>query len=125
MKRLFLVYGTLKAGHGNGEYYMGHPSTKFLGEFTTPPNYTLYDGGYPIVERQGNTSIQGELYEVSDTESIDGIFGLEGCHSQIQGHLNNTFYDFDMVDTPHGKAVMFVMDKGRSKRNHIIQSGKW
>lgn len=123
MKKLFLVYGTLKQGHGNHRI-IAHPSTKFKGTFATPPNYTLFDGGFPVVERGGETAIQGELYEVSDAETIGDVFGLEGCGSMEQ-HNPANWYDFDLIDTPEGEAVMFVMDFQESGRKQIIKSGKW
>jgi gamma-glutamylcyclotransferase (GGCT)/AIG2-like uncharacterized protein YtfP len=124
-KHLFLTYGTLKRGYGNWRHYIAcDPEHVYLGEFQTPPNYTLFDGGFPVVERGGHTSIQGELFEVADPHSIDGIFNLEGCHSQVQGDPTN-WYDFDQVETPYGPATMFVMNSGESHRNKILPSGKW
>ena len=46
--------------------------------------------------------------------------------SQIQGHPSNG-YDFDLIDTPHGQAVIFVMNKGKSGRDprQIVEGGEW
>lgn len=124
MKRneaIFFVYGTLKANHGNHRCLGNNP--EFLGEHTTDAKYTLFDGGYPVVERGGDTSIKGELYKVTNSEDISCVFGLEGC-SQISGP-HNDFYDFEELETKQGKAIIFVMDKGRSGRKIILQNGKW
>lgn len=120
-KCLFFVYGTLKAGYHN-HYHLG--SAKFLGNFTTEPKYTLYNGGFPVVERNGDTAIQGELYLCENERNIDYVFSLEGCDSQIQGDPHN-WYDFDKIETPHGEAVIFVMNDGKSGRDQILKSGIW
>ncbi len=121
-KIIFGVYGTLKEGFSNHEYHLG--GAKFLGKFITEPKYTLFDGGFPVVERGGNTAIQGELYLVEDPEKIQATFDLEGCSSQEQGHPSN-WYDFEKITTEHGEAVMFVMDKGTSGRTKTLNSGIW
>lgn len=121
-KCLFFVYGTLKMGFDNHEYHLG--GSQFLGEFTTEPKYTLFDGGFPVVERGGKTAIQGELYLCEDESQIDSTFRLEGCSSKVQGDKSN-WYDFDKIQTPHGEAVIFVMNKNTSGRTLTINSGKW
>jgi len=120
-KCLFFVYGTLKEGFHNHRV-LG--KAKFLGEFTTQPKYTLFDGGFPVVERNGETVIKGELWLSEDSNAIQDVFDLEGCSSQIQGHPSN-WYDFDKIDTPEGEAVMFVMNKGKSGRSQILNNGIW
>jgi gamma-glutamylcyclotransferase (GGCT)/AIG2-like uncharacterized protein YtfP len=131
MKQLFLVYGTLKGNHGN-HYIISHPTTKFLGKFTSPASYTLFDGGFPVVERGGTTPITGELYEVNDENTRNRVFSLEGCMPPDKAlsvydneHSPDNWYDFDHIDTPHGKAVMFVMNEGESGRSNVIESGIW
>ncbi len=121
-KCLFFVYGTLKKGYGNHNFHLG--GSKFLGEFTTEPKYTLFDGGFPVVERGGETAIQGELYLCENERQISSTFQLEGCPSQTQGDKNN-WYDFDKIQTPHGEAIIFVMNKNKSGRNKILKSGIW
>ena len=122
-KCLFFVYGTLRSGYGNNAYITEASSYEYLGLFETQPDYTLYDGGFPVVERGGSTSIKGELYLVNDVSAIENIFNLEGCR-QIKGHRDN-WYDFDEIKTPFGTAVMFVMDKGNSGRVRVLTSGEW
>jgi len=117
----FAVYGTLKRGRNNN-YLLG--ASEYLGTFQTAPAYTMFDGGYPVVERDGTTPITYELFKCNSTRIKESIFALEGCHSQIQ-HDPNNWYDFDKIETPHGEAVIFVMDKGASGRNHIVNSGNW
>lgn len=119
---IFFVYGTLKANHGNHRVLGRNP--EFLGEFTTDPKYTLYDGGFPVVERGGNTSIKGELYRVTNSADVASVFGLEGCQSQEKGDANN-WYDFDEIKTEKGTAFIFVMDQGQSGRRSVLENGVW
>lgn len=122
IKKLVIAYGTLKAKYSN-HGCIAHESTKFLGEIETPPIYTLYSGGYPIVERDGNTAIKGELYEVNDKRVLERVYNLEGYSGTPGDH--NHFYDVDIIDTPYGKAEIFVMNKGVSGREQIVESGVW
>ncbi len=118
---LFFVYGSLKIGYWNNPV-MG--KAEFIGEHTTDPIYTLYNGGFPVVERKGETAIKGELFMCKNPTNIQGVFNLEGCPSQKQGDPDN-WYDFDKIQTPHGEAIMFVMDKGQSGRTQILKDGIW
>lgn len=117
---LFLVYGTLKQKEGNNRV-LGE--SEYLGNFTTKPEYILYDGGFPFVERGGNTAIQCEIFKATTPRDIASVFQLEGC-SGIQGHETN-WYDFDICDTPYGEAIIFCANKGVSGRTHKIESGLW
>jgi len=122
-KKLFIVYGTLKKGYGNNRLLQNEHS-KYLGECVTPPEYTLFDGGFPVVERGGETSIHGEVWEVSSPDVENSLNSLEG-YSGVP-HSSRNWYDVDEnIPTPFGKASMYVMDEGKSGRNHILQSGKW
>lgn len=118
----FFVYGTLKRGKHNN-YLLSR--TRYLGTAKTEPVYTLFDGGYPIIERGGTTAIYGEVFETEDEEIINQVFRLEGC-SRIQ-HDPKSWYDFDILETPFGEANMFVMDTGKSGRGEskILTSGVW
>lgn len=117
---IFFVYGTLKKNKHNHYLLNG---CKYLSDFETEKKYTLFDGGFPIIEREGGTSIKGELYETSSESIINNIFSLEGC-TKIQHHPSN-WYDFDKIETPYGEAVIFVMDKNKSNRNKILTNGIW
>jgi gamma-glutamylcyclotransferase (GGCT)/AIG2-like uncharacterized protein YtfP len=119
---IFLTYGTLKLNNGNYNAIL-KDNSEFLGVFKTKPKYTMYDGGFPIVERDGNTSIVGELHRVTDENTINRVFSLEGCHKQ-QDHPNS-WYTYDVIDTPHGEAVMFVMNEGNSGRTKQLETGIW
>lgn len=123
MEKYFLVYGTLKQGHGNNRLLQA-PGVEFVGKVETEPKYTLFDGGFPVVERGGNTSIKGELFKVTNPEVVSRVNALEGYSGQ-RGSEHN-WYDTDEVVLPNGiVADMFVMDKGQSRRDRIVESGEW
>jgi gamma-glutamylcyclotransferase (GGCT)/AIG2-like uncharacterized protein YtfP len=80
----------------------------------------LYDGGFPIVCRNGKTSIQGELYETNDENVINSINALEG----YRGPNNpDNWYDIDVISTEHGDANIFVMNT--CNRKITIENGIW
>ena len=121
MNLLVATYGTLRKNQHN-HYRLEKKGVKFLGEYTTPPNYTMrnYHGGFPAVSEKGNTSIKLEIYEVTDEvkKSLD----------QLESHYgkNNpdNFYDITTVKTPFGEAIMYVINKGIDNLP-IIKSGDW
>lgn len=120
---IFFVYGSLKEGSYNN--YLLRGSEK-LGDFTTPANYTLFDGGYPVVERGGTTSIVGELYKTTDQNIITSIFSLEGC-SRIQDDPKS-WYTYDVISINEKEnAIIFVMNEGCSGRSEraILTNGIW
>lgn len=110
------VYGTLKEGHGNYEYFL-RDKAEYLGDFNTNPIYTMVSlGGFPGVLRNGKTSIKGEVYEV-DKGTFSRLDGLEGYP---------TFYTREEIDTPYGKAWMYIYNHDRDELyDKIIESGKW
>lgn len=119
MSKLVFVYGTLKRGYGNNAAYL--KSAEFLGEAETPAIYTLYNGGFPIVERNGNTSVKGEVYKISDEHTLRNVYNLEGYSGKR--HSPNNWYDTDEIETPFGKAEIFVMD--HAGRSTPLPSGVW
>jgi len=120
-KKLIATYGTLRQGQSN-HYIMG--DAKLLGVTNTTAKYTMYGKTkfFPIVRREGNTSIQIEVYEVTNENTIQNIYSLEG-YKGVQGSSRN-WYDVDIVDTEFGKAEMFVMDNNNSNSD-IIENGNW
>jgi len=113
---IFFVYGTLKKRFSN--HYLLQDAS-FLGAHKTEPIYTLYDGGFPIVCRNGETAIQGELYQTDDQSIINRVFALEGYSPESK----NNWYELDIIQTLFGEAGIFVMDSCTRKK--IITTGKW
>ena len=115
---IFLVYGTLKKGFHNN-YLLSN--SVFLGEFKTPAKFTMFSlGGFPGVVEKGKTSIHCEAYAVSEKD-IKHIYRLEGF-TGIKNHRDN-WYDVTTLDTPFGKADMFVFKN--NPNNDIVKSGNW
>ena len=115
---LIFAYGTLKKGYHN--HYLLENS-EYLGEHVTEEQYTMYSaGGFPIVEREGSNSIPGEVYRVDDT-TLSRLNRLEGC-TGIQYDPNN-WYDFDVIQTEFGDAMMYVQNKNSNK--NLKQITKW
>ena len=108
------VYGTLKKGFGNHILLEG---SKFLGYAKTNPLFTMVSlGGFPAVIIDGETSIQGEVYEVNE-EALRSL-------DRLEGHPN--WYKRIEVVTDLCKAWMYCMHPGYVKPvNPIIESGIW
>lgn len=113
------VYGTLKKGHHNHRC-LGN--SKFLGEYLTLPEYTMYSmGGFPAITKDGSTPIHTEVYEVTDPNTLEDIYNLEG-YSGIRNHPNN-WYNTTSVNTPYGEAEMFYFDRNIDRP--VVKSGNW
>lgn len=116
-KHLLACYGTLKSGFYNN-YII--ETGKLIGTFKTEPLYTMVSlGSYPALRRNGNNSITYELWEVDDI-TLKRVYQLEG----YKGKGESNWYDIDVIDTPHGKAKMFVMDSVKDGRIEI-KDGVW
>ena len=122
-KKLLFVYGSLLSGLHNHSYFLGRDKgeqVQLLGEWTTPPEYTMVAmGSFPGVLVDGNTAIKGELYAVS--EAVYGaIEGLEGYP---------TFYTRSPLRTPLGAAELYVLvdTESRDYRNRYkrVEDGDW
>lgn len=120
---LVAAYGTLRNGHGNWRWHLQGNST-FLGTYKTEPRYTMYGkgAGFPVVVDKGDTAIEYDVFAVHKASALKSVDSLEGCNHP-QGHPSN-WYDFEMIDTPHGKAKMYVMHTEGSRSN-VIESGNW
>lgn len=83
-KHYVFVYGTLKTG-GYNHSLMGN--SKSLGEaITVGANYTMRDGGFPMVASQGDSHVKGELFEVTDPEVLQRLDWLEGVPHHFDRH---------------------------------------
>jgi len=113
MHKLF-VYGTLKKGFSRNTILK---DSSFIGDATTKPSFTMIDLTYfPGILEIGNTSIYGELYEVSDDT-------LQYC-DVIEGHPD--FYKRIEVElTNNTTAWCYVLDYTKYENPLVISSGKW
>lgn len=117
-KILVAVYGSLRDGLGNHRLLA---NAKYLGEFTTPKEYSLYAlGGYPGLKQNGETAVVMEVYEVTPEEA-NRIDQLEGYSPN---RTNNDFYDKVTIDTPYGEAGTYIYMPNIGGRT-LVESGDW
>ena len=117
-KYLVAVYGSLRSGMGNHQYYLS--DSEYKGKFTTEPEYTLHSlQWYPGLKLNGNTSIVMEVYEV-DEKTLTNLNRLEGYYPGEK----STFYDRIEINTPWGKAFTYIYVNELSK-DSIVESGDW
>ena len=117
-KYLVAVYGSLRSGMGNHQYYLS--DSEYKGKFTTEPEYTLYSlQWYPGLKLNGNTSVVMEVYEV-DEKTLTNLNRLEGYYPGEK----STFYDRIEINTPWGKAFTYIYVNELSK-DSIVESGDW
>ena len=117
-KYLVAVYGSLRSGMGNHQYYLS--DSEYKGTFSTEPEYTLHSlQWYPGLKLNGNTSVVMEVYEV-DEETLKNLNRLEGYYPGEK----STFYDRIEINTPWGKAFTYIYVNELSKKS-IVESGDW
>ena len=73
-------------------------------------------GWFPGVLHRGDTSVQGEVYEI-DEELLSDLDRIEGYPS---------LYTREEIDTPYGKAWIYIYNTGRVDRVfNVIPDGVW
>jgi gamma-glutamylcyclotransferase (GGCT)/AIG2-like uncharacterized protein YtfP len=114
------VYGTLKDGFGNHEYFLaGNPGVEYLGRCYITGDYRMYtNGAFPMVTKGDDSSrsahIVGEVYEI-DEPTLDALDGLEG---------HPDWYCREKVDTPWKKAWVYLMpERGQFPAGSHVESG--
>lgn len=116
--KYFLVYGTLRRGHGNHRLLA---TSEFIREYVTEPKYTMVSkGGFPAVKEGGDKAIVCELYKVSDEQVYKQVMRLEGC-TGIKDHPDN-WYNFVDIEVDGVMAHMFIMNNTTGPE---IISGDW
>ena len=120
-RKLAFVYGSLlSGGEGKREGAFGNhrviEGAIFLGEHITNSEYSMVSlGGFPGVIENGDTSIVGEVYEVTD-EIFARLDMLEGYP---------TFYGRKQIKTAYGKAWIYLLSSGYLSKYAKIASGNW
>jgi gamma-glutamylcyclotransferase (GGCT)/AIG2-like uncharacterized protein YtfP len=115
---LIAVYGSLRKGQGNHHHFLR--DAEFKGEFSSDPVYNLYHlGGFPGLKENGNTSVKMEVYAVNDKEAklVDSLEGY------VEGRAPH-FYDKKSIETPWGKASVYVYVREVGD-DRLIESGDW
>lgn len=120
-KVLVAVYGSLRRGFGN---YRGRLATeKFVGQFETDPQYTMFDlGAFPGVVEGGASPIVMEVFEIDATKlaSLDSLEGYRGKDNE-----EKNFYNRKEIDTPFGKAYTYIYNHKGTRDLDIVESGDW
>lgn len=108
------VYGTLKKGQSNNYLLEG---AEFLGEYRTPPKYSLYSlGQYPAMSvKDLGVAVLGEVYQV-DTKTLGLLDLLEG--------VPDLYKRITMSCGKYGKCHVYVMDNIPARARVLIR-GVW
>jgi len=111
--QLVFVYGTLRRGEVNHRLLAG---ARMLGKMATEDIFTMYDlGDYPAVIKNGKSAIVGEIYAISS--GILAILDeLEECPD---------YYQRILLNTPIGRAWIYVLTTIHDASSSIIESGDW
>jgi gamma-glutamylaminecyclotransferase len=113
MKRLIFVYGTLKRGFGNNTLLA---RAKLLAPATTVQKFKMYSyGGFPAVFESNEdctAHVAGEIYEVSDENTMANLDGLEGHPDWYR----RTPVVVEDDDGNYCEAEMYVAQPGRHHR---------
>lgn len=123
--RKILVYGTLKAGHGN--HGLLTKATR-LGETSVPGKmYSL--GAFPGVRLDEPGNIKCEVYEVDDF-TLARLDQLEGYRDKSVSGKRNNFYTREPVrfkmdgEFHHGEIYEIVTNFLRDNPT-VVESGDW
>lgn len=121
-RKLCFIYGSLLGPSDleTGEGAFGNHgviiNAKFLGEHITDPEFTMVSlSAFPGVIEKGDTSIIGEVYEVTD-EIFARLDMLEGYP---------TFYGRKQIKTAYGDAWIYLLPNNYLNKYTKIGSGNW
>jgi gamma-glutamylcyclotransferase (GGCT)/AIG2-like uncharacterized protein YtfP len=118
---LVAVYGSLRKGLHNYKA-LDMEEEEFLGEFDTPPVYSLYAvcPSFPGLKEEGTTSIKMEVYQVG-LEKLDDLNGLEGYYGPDAA---TNMYNRTTISTPWGEAYTYIYNSA-VKESNLIENGDW
>jgi len=119
MTKVF-VYGSLLKGFGN---HCLLEDAVFVGEATTKPEFTMVSlGAFPGVFLDGETPLQGEVYEV-DTEQEDRLNGLEGVY---KADPTQGLYRREFITLEDGtEDILIYIYNGSYRDDAVVESGSW
>jgi gamma-glutamylcyclotransferase (GGCT)/AIG2-like uncharacterized protein YtfP len=113
MRHVVAVYGTLKQSQGN-HGVMQRAGGTYLGTTRTRENFSMYDGGFPVVLEGGDTPVTVELYVVEDLRPLDSL----------EGHP--TFYKRELVEVEElEESVWMYLYQHEPTHRELIPSGIW
>jgi len=118
----YFVYGTLKRGYGNNRILQQSPTAKFIEEGVTKPEYNLYHlGGFPGVTENGETAVQGEIWEVSDDYTKRRLDMLEGY---IESAPTEGLYNKKIIEINNKQVNIYLINR-KPNETLKINTGKW
>lgn len=121
-KEYYFVYGTLKRGYGNNRILSESSTAKFVEEGATEPEFNLYDlGWFPGVTENGETSIQGEIWEVSDEQTKRRLDQLEGYRAD---NPTGGLYNKRLINVNDKQVNIYLINRTPISNNKI-ESGVW
>ena len=123
------VYGTLKPGEVNYQYYCG---TKVKSQIEAYSWGDLYDlqVGYPAMV-EGKNKVKGILFSFDDDDILDSLDQLEGYQEQREISFNEYYrqsisvYGYDDQFLVKAWAYFMTMSKVESYGGTLINSGIW
>lgn len=118
------TYGTLRKGCSNYRHFLEGQSI-YLGTYKTKNQFTMLGRGcgFPIVVPKGDTSIEYDLFEISDNNVLKNIHRLEGF-SGIKDSPSNWYNITEIHNKKYGKCWMYIQDNSITE-HLIIKSGNW
>ncbi|MFM2481046.1 gamma-glutamylcyclotransferase [Celerinatantimonas sp. YJH-8] len=106
------IYGALKSAHQSHDMVL--KAAKYLGEYTTPKAFSLYQyGNEPAVLNGGNQSITIDVFEITpeQLEQIDDFEHYPTVHDRITINIPG-----------FGPALLYVMSEGYAGLAHVYDS---
>lgn len=115
------VYGSLRKGMGLNAVLT---TSKLLGTVRTLPKYTMYDlGAFPCIEKNGTTSITGDVYKVDDDTLIqlDMIEGVPNLYYRDKIETEDIYID----NIGNLYAYYWSSNDDMLVDDYVVKSGNW
>lgn len=119
------VYGTLRVDENNWRHLLKDKS-KYLGTYRTEPKFTMVGRhcGFPITFTGGETSIEYDLFEVTDNKVLNSLHNLEGC-TGIENDENGWYKLIRLKNEEHGDFFIYLQHGYGGAEDRVIKSGNW
>lgn len=120
----FLVYGTLRPGGGNFEYFLADKDLTNIIDGVTLTGLTMYANGtaYPYAVQDEAGSIQGTLVYVSDEDYVEAQEGLDYLEGFYGFGDTTNHYDRKLVTFTHnGERITAWVYVAYRKRDYITE----
>lgn len=118
---LLFVYGLMRKEGSFYEKYLKNKST-FIGEYETPPDFSMYMHLRTPLITKGSSSIKGEVYKIRIYAVWQNILKLEVC----DGNVANQEQECQLLELKteqYGKIYMFWHPNYLGSASHLIKSG--